>query len=129
MSKLNSLILALPLVAMGASSALAVDANLTGDWTITIPAARGIPQGTSLCLTLTQTGGVLGFKNSGTISSGGTVVGNYYAFQSVLVAEAENIFLTGHLYHRTISNTSVTVFGQNGISGVGSFTVAKGCAE
>ena len=81
MSKLRALTMALPLLAMTAP-AFAVD--LSGDYSITITGGRSAyAVGDHGCITLTQTGDVLGFTNSGTAAARGKT-GDYYALRSVI---------------------------------------------
>jgi hypothetical protein len=114
------------LALVGAAAMPAAAAVNSGDFLITVTGGHGVPKGYSFCATLTQTGGVLGFANSGTVSVQGTT-GNYYAINSNLTAEVGNVFFTGHLYDKGISNAALTVFSDSGIVGIGSFTATHGC--
>jgi hypothetical protein len=124
--------MALPIVAM-AMPAAATEFDLTGNWLVTLQVARpaGL-SGQSACFTLNQTGGVLGWENSGTFSvQGSDVTGNYYVIQSVLTAftslgNNSYVIFTGHLYHHSIVNTSFLEVA-DGTPETGNFTATSGC--
>ncbi len=123
MNKIVTSVMALALSA--ASFAPASAAVRSTNYLVTVTAGRGVPVGSSQCFKLTQTGGVLGFVNSGTISSG-DAVGNYYVFKSVLTAEIGGFLFTGTLMNKGIVNTSFSVFGSEGITGLGAFSAVQG---
>jgi hypothetical protein len=122
--------MALPVVAMAAPAAAT---DLTGSWLVTLTAARpaGLT-GETACFVLNQTSNVLGWQNSGTFTvQGSDVSGNYYAINSVLTAftslgNNSYVVLTGHLYHRSIVNTSFLLV-NNGQPETGNFTATAGC--
>jgi hypothetical protein len=131
MRSLRTLVMALPIVAMALPAVAATD--LTGDWTVTLTTVRPAQlQGVSACFTLTQTGAVNDWSDSGTFTIAGTSVqGQYYAINSVLTAYAflpnsGFLLLTGHLYQKNISNTSfLEIVG--GSPATGNFTAVSGC--
>jgi len=111
------------------SSALA--AIPSADYLVTVTSGRGVTIGAQMCIVLTETGGVLNFVNSGTLSTKGGpegAVGNYYVFNSLFTGEINGIVFNGYLYHHGITHTSMTVYGDSGITGIGAFSaVAGGC--
>jgi hypothetical protein len=126
MSKLRALTMALPLLAMTAP-AFAVD--LSGDYSITITGGRSAyAVGDHGCITLTQTGDVLGFTNSGTAAARGKT-GDYYALRSVITVAFPHTILSGVLQSHGLSYGTLTVLSKVGarVVGVNSFSVAKGC--
>ena len=134
MRSLRTLLMALPIVAM-AMPAAATEFDLSGNWLVTLQVARpaGL-KGQTACFTLNQTGGVLGWANSGTFSvNGSDVTGNYYVINSVLTAftslgSDSYVVLTGHLYHHSIVNTSFLEV-ENGSPATGNFTATPGCGS
>lgn len=130
MRKLRTLLMALPIVAMAVPAAAT---DLTGDWTITLDTVRpSAEEGVSACFTLTQTSSVQNWMNSGTFTIAGTSVqGQYYAVSSVLTGFATLpnngfLLLTGHLYHKSIQNTSfLEIVG--GSPSTGNFSAVSGC--
>jgi hypothetical protein len=132
MKKFRTLLVALPIVAMSMPAA-ASDFDLTGDWTVTLNVVRPKPlTGQSACFTLTQTGQVQHWMNSGTFTVSGTSIsGEYYAVNSVLTGFADLpgngfLLLTGHLFHHGIVNTSFLEI-TNGVPSTGNFAAAAGC--
>jgi len=132
MRSLRTLIMALPIVAMAAPAAAT---DLTGSWLVTLTAGRpaGL-KGQTACFVLNQTGNVLGWANSGTFAvQGSSVTGNYYVINSVLTAftslgDNSYVVLTGHLYHRSIVNTSFLAV-ENGSPITGNFVASSGCGS
>ena len=127
---LRSLLMALPIAAMAVPAAAT---DLSGDWTVTLNTVRPHQlKGTTACFTLTQTSSVQNWTNSGTFTIAGTSVqGEYYAVNSVLTAFANLpsngfLLLTGHLHHRTISNTSFLEI-VSGSPATGNFSAVSGC--
>jgi hypothetical protein len=132
MKNLRTLLMALPIVAMSMPAA-AHEFTVAGDWTVTLNTIRPKPlSGSSACFTLTQTGGVQHWMNSGTFTISGTsVAGQYYAVNSVLTGFADLpgngfLLLTGHLFHHGIVNTSFLEI-TDGAPATGNFTAASGC--
>jgi hypothetical protein len=126
MSKLRSLMLALPLLAV-AAPAFAVD--LSGDWSIKITGGRSAYKiGARGCITLAQTGNILNFMNSGTATAR-SKTGDYYALKSVITVAFPNTVLTGVMHDHGLSYGTLTVLSMKdgSVVGANSFTVSKGC--
>jgi hypothetical protein len=128
MNVFRKLMLALPIVAM---SAPAMAGNLSGNYLITLQAARpnGL-KGEQVCFTLNQTSSVLNWKNSGTWSVGDVTLGYYYVVQGVITMFTqpnanEEIFLSGKIANGVIGDTSfLAVYGDTAVTGT--FTAAPG---
>jgi hypothetical protein len=126
MKNLRTLIMALPIVAMTAP-ALAAD-NLTGDYTLTMTAGRdALPVGTTVCISLKDTGTVLGFQNSGTATAG-VSNGDYYAIGSVITVAFPGVILSGVLYHKGLSYGTLSMVNGGTVTGADSFTASIGCS-
>ena len=126
MSKLRALTMVLPLLAMTAP-AFAVD--LSGDYQVRITGGRSAYTiGQRGCVTLAQTGNVLGFANSGT-ATGRSKTGDYYSLKSVITVAFPNTVLTGVLHDHGLSYGTLTVLSQvdGSVVGANSFTIRKGC--
>ena len=118
-------------LALLAISAPAFAVDLTGDYKITITGGRSAyPIGAHGCITLTQTGDVLGFTNSGTAAAR-SKTGVYYAIKSAITVSFPHTVLSGVLLNRGLSYGTLTELSHNGgnVVGANSLTVAKGCGK
>lgn len=114
---------------MVAVSAPAFAADLSGDYSIRITGGRSAYKiGARGCITLAQTGDVLGFMNSGTATAR-SKTGDYYALKSVITVAFPNTVLTGVLLKKGLSYGELTVLSMKdgSVVGANSFTVTKGC--
>jgi hypothetical protein len=126
MTKLRALMMALPIMAVCAP---ALAADLTGDYQIRITGGRSAyPIGARGCISLVQTGNVLGFSDSGTATAR-SKTGDYYALKSVITVAFPNTVLTGVLHDHGLSYGTLTVLSMTdgSVVGANSFTIHKGC--
>jgi hypothetical protein len=130
MMKACALLVALPLAAISVPAAAT---DIAGSWNVTYTNVRPTSlDGTQSCFTLTETGDVMGWSDSGTFTMG-SVTGEYYSIQGVLTAFATlsngYLVLTGKFHTGTIINTSVleVLNGQPAITGQFTATSTASC--
>jgi hypothetical protein len=131
----RALFAALPLFAM---SLPAMAANLSGNYLVTLNKARPSQySGASVCITLAETGTVLGWTNSGNWSINGIPAGQYYVLHGVIslvttasVTNAEAApgyaIFEGKLLNKAITDTSVTEVIGGQVALTGNFTATPG---
>lgn len=107
-------------VALLASTSAMAASNLSGNYLLTLTAAKpSAYTGAQVCATLTETGGVLGWQNSGTVSISGTT-GSFFVVGRQLLAwfsvGGGSAVFTANLVGggMGISGTAFTEFDQNG---------------
>ena len=133
MMNFRALLMALPIAAI---SIPATATNVAGSYDVTLTNVRpGSLNGSQSCFTLTQTGDVMGWADSGTFTMTGGISGEYYAIQGVLTAFAPvdsgngELVLTGKLHLGNIMTTSYLELdnGQTAITGQFSATSVPSC--
>jgi len=124
-NKFRSFLMAMPVVALAATPAMA---DLSGNYFIQAETGKGLPSYKHACITLQQTGQVLGFVNSGTATIH-NYTGTYYVLHSQIVLSVPGAaLLTGILHGGQLLEGLVTVFNDNNASVVGAhtFKITKG---
>jgi hypothetical protein len=132
MMNFRALLMALPIAAV---SIPATATDVAGSYNVTLTNVRPTSlDGSQSCFTLTQTGDVMHWADSGTFTMG-SVSGEYYAIQGVvtLFAPLDNgngeLIMTGKLMQGTIITTSYLELenGQTAVTGEFSATSVASC--